>query len=110
MALLALIGKFGSVTFFVSVGAFQALFIVAVSYQMGAIAQLDIKGRYLVVMTAAQGLGAAIGPTVAATMIREGNDYSGIMLMAALFCLISTLLFLFIVFRSRNVDIKLAAS
>ena len=110
MALFALIGNFGSMTFFVSVGAFQALFIVAVSYQMGAIAQLDIKGRYLVVMTAAQGLGAAIGPTVAATMIRESNDYSGIMLMAALFCLISTLLFLFIVFRSRNVDIDVAAS
>ena len=40
---------------------FQALFIVAVSYQMGAIAVLDIKGRFLVMMTAAQGLGAAIG-------------------------------------------------
>jgi predicted MFS family arabinose efflux permease len=109
MALFALIGKFGSVTFFLSAGAFQALFVVAVSYQMGAIAKLDIKGRYLVMMTAAQGLGAAIGPAVAAAMIREGNDYSGIMLMAALLCLISTLLFLFVVYRSRNVGIKVAA-
>ena len=109
MALFALIGKFGSVTFFVSMGAFQALFVVAVSYQMGAIAKLDIKGRYLVMMTAAQGLGAAIGPAVAAAMIREGNDYSGIMLMAALLCLISTLLFLFVVYRSRNVGAKVVA-
>jgi MFS family permease len=109
MALFALIGKFGAVTFFVSMGAFQALFVVAVSYQMGAIAKLDIKGRYLVMMTAAQGLGAAIGPAVAAAMIREGNDYSGIMLMAALLCLISTLLFLFVVYRSRNVGVNVVA-
>ena len=109
MALFALIGKFGSVTFFLSTGVFQALFIVAVSYQMGAIAHLDIKGRYLVLMTAAQALGAAIGPSVAAAMIREGNDYSGIILMAALFCLIGTLLFLFIVYRSRTVEVKAVA-
>jgi len=100
IALFALIGDFGSVTFFVSTGAFQALFIVAVSYQMGAIAKLDIQGRFLVIMTGAQGFGAAIGPAVAAALIREGNDYGGIMLMAALFCFISTMLFFFIIYRS----------
>ena len=109
IALFALIGDFGSVTFFVSTGAFQALFIVAVSYQMGAIATLDANGRFLVIMTGAQGLGAAIGPSVAAALIREGNDYSGIMLMAALFCLISTLLFFFILYRSRNAGVNVVA-
>ena len=104
IALFALIGKFGSLTFFLSTGAFQALFIVAVSYQMGAIAKLDIKGRYLVVMTAAQGLGAAFGPSIAAALIREGDDYSGIMWMAVLCCFVSTIIFLFIVFRSRDVQ------
>jgi predicted MFS family arabinose efflux permease len=104
IALFALIGNFGSVVFFVSTGAFQALFIVAVSYQMGAIAKLDTEGRFLVIMTAAQGLGAAFGPAIAAALIREGDDYSGIMWMAALCCCISTLLFLFIVYRSRNVE------
>lgn len=105
LALFALIGKFGSMTFFITTGAFQALFIVAVSYQMGAIAKLDIKGRYLVMMTAAQGLGAALGPAIAAALIGEGNDYGGIMQMAALFCFTSTLIFLFIIFRSRNAGI-----
>ena len=109
MALFVLIGTFGSVTYFISLGAFQALFVVGVSYQMGAIAKIDVKGRFLVIMTGAQGLGAAIGPAVAAALIREGNDYSGIMQMAALFCFISTLLFLFIVYRSRNIDINAAA-
>ena len=101
--LFALLGQFGTVTYFVSTGMFQALFIVAVSYQMGAIAKLDVKGRYLVMMTAAQGLGAAFGPAVAAGLIGEGNDYSGIMQMAAGCCFISTLVFFFVIYRSRNI-------
>ncbi len=104
LALYALIGDFGSTAFFLSTGAFQALFIVAVSYQMGAIAKLDSQGRFLVLMTAAQGLGAAIGPAIAASLIGEGGDYSGVVQMAALLCLTGTLLFLFIIYRSRHVD------
>ncbi len=104
LALFALLGKFGAAAYFVSTGAFQALFIVAVSYQMGAIAKLDVKGRYLVMMTAAQGLGAAFGPTIAAALIGEGNDYGGILWMAALFCFTSTVLFMFIIYRSRRVS------
>ena len=77
---------------------------MGVSYQMGAIAKLDVRGRFLVMMTAAQGLGSAIGPALAASLIGEGNDYDGVMQMAALACLVSTLLFLFIVWRSRGVD------
>ncbi len=102
-ALFAVLGEFGATAFFVSAGLFQALFIVAVSYQMGAIAKLDIQGRYLVTMTAAQGLGAALGPALAATLIGEGGDYSRIMPMAALLCLFSTLMFLFIVWRSAKI-------
>ncbi len=109
IALFVLIGEFGAATFFVSTGVFQALFIVAVSYQMGAIAHLDIRGRYLVMMTAAQGLGAAFGPAIAAALIRADDDYSGIMQMAALFCVVSTLLFLFIIYRSRNAVMDEAA-
>ena len=64
------LGDFGATAFFVSTGLFQALFIVGVSYQMGAIAKLDIQGRYLVTMTAAQGLGGALGPALAALVPR----------------------------------------
>ena len=76
--------------------------MLGVSYQMGAIAKIDIKGRYLVLMTAAQGLGAAFGPSLAAALIRAGDDYTGINLMAAICCLLSTLLFFFIIQRSRQ--------
>jgi len=108
VALFWLLGRFGPVAYFVATGAYQALFIVAVSYQMGVIAKLDVRGRFLVMMTAAQGLGAAIGPAVAASLIR-GDDYDGIMVMAGLACFVSTLLFLFIIWRSRGVDAGAAA-
>jgi len=103
LVLWALAGKFGAVTFFVGAGVFQALFMVAVSYQMGAIAKIDVKGRYLVMMTAAQGLGAAVGPAIAAAVIRGGNDYRGINLMAAFFCFFSILIFFYIIRRSHQV-------
>jgi DHA1 family inner membrane transport protein len=103
-ALFVLMGKFGAAAYFASTGAFQALFIVAVSYQMGAIAKLDVKGRYLVMMTAAQGLGAAFGPAIAAALIGENNDYSGVLQLAVLCCFASTLAFMLIVFRSRNMQ------
>ncbi len=108
-SLFALLGGFGPAAYFVATGAFQALFIVGVSYQMGAIARLDVRGRFLVMMTAAQGLGSAIGPALAASLIGAGNDYDGVMQMAAAACLASTLLFLFIVWRSRGVDAGAAA-
>jgi len=101
LSLFSLMGSFGPATYFLSTGAFQALFVVAVSYQMGAIAVLDLRGRFLVMMTAAQGLGAAFGPAIAASLIRQGNDYSGILVMAAALCLVSTLLFLLIIYRAR---------
>lgn len=105
----ALLRSFGPTVYFLSAGLFQALFIVGVSYQMGAIAKLDTRGRFLVMMTGAQGLGAAIGPAVAAALIGEGNGYGGVIRMAALFCVVSSLLFLYIVHRSRDVDDPAAA-
>lgn len=97
-----LVGQFGTISFFIGASIFQALFMLGVSYQMGAIAKIDIKGRYLVLMTAAQGLGAAFGPSLAAALIRAGDDYTGINQMAATCCLLSILLFFFIIQRSRR--------
>ncbi len=99
-ALWAVTDGFGAAAFFFSTGVFQALFIVAVSYQMGAIAALDVRGRFLVMMTAAQGLGAAIGPAAAAAVIGAGEGYGGVVGMAAALCLVSTVAFLFVIRRS----------
>ena len=70
---------------------------------------IDEVVGYLVTMTAAQGLGSALGPALAATLIREGGDYSLIMPMAALLCLFGTLMFLFIVWRSARMGATKAA-
>ena len=102
LVLWLLLGQFTSTTFFIGVGVFQALFMMAVCYQMGAIAKIDLNGRYLVLMTAAQGLGAAFGPSIAAAAIGEGQDYSGIHLVSGLTLLAGILIFLVIVHYSRN--------
>jgi len=102
LALYVVAKPFGATTFFVSTSLFQALFIVGVSYQMGAIAALDTRGRFLVMMTAAQGLGAAIGPAAAAGLIGEGGGYGRVLWLAAALGLASWLVFVFILQRSRG--------
>ncbi len=81
---------------------FQALFVLANSYQLGAIAKMDVKGHYLVLVTGFQLLGAALGPAIAASLIDNG-DYSRINMVAALSCVAGILMFLFIIYRSRHI-------
>ena len=97
-----LIGRFTPLILYVGAGLYQALYIIATAYQMGAIAKLDTRGRYLVMITAFQGLGAAVGPSVAAALISNG-DYSGINIAAGLGNIVSIALFVFIIYRSRQV-------
>jgi len=103
-----LAGQFGSFTFYLGAGLFQALFVLANSYQLGVIAKIDIKGHFLVLVTGFQGLGAAIGPAVAASLIHEG-DYSQINLVAGLSGVASIIMFLFIIYRTRHMDNPLAS-
>ena len=101
LALYVVSGPFAATTFFVSTSLFQALFVAGVSYQMGAIAALDTRGRFLVMMTAAQGLGAAIGPAAAAGMIGGVGGYGRVLWLAAALGLASWLVFLFVLQRRR---------
>lgn len=102
LVLWVLVGRFSSFTFFVGAGVFQALFMIGIAYQMGAIAKIDMAGKFLVLMTAAQGLGAAFGPSIAAAVI-SNSDYSRINQMAALCCVISILMFLLVIYCSRAI-------
>lgn len=101
-ALYAVAGRFEAPAFFISTALYQALFVAGVAYQMGAVAELDIRGRFLVMMTAAQGLGAAIGPAAAAELIGADGDYGGVLWFAGALGLASLLAFLFILQRSRR--------
>ena len=61
-----LVGQFSAWAFYAGACAYQGLYVMATSYQLGVIAHLDSKGKFIVVMTALQGLGAALGPSIAA--------------------------------------------
>ena len=97
-----LVGQFTPFTYYLGAGLFQALFVLATAYQLGAIAKIDLTGRFLVVVTGFQGLGSAVGPGIAAALITEG-DYSRINLMAGAFLTISIGMFFFIIYRTRHV-------
>ena len=77
-----LIGQFSSWAFYVGACAYQGLYVMATSYQLGVIATLDNKGKFIVIMTALQGLGAALGPSLAAALVSDG-DYSALNWAAA---------------------------
>jgi hypothetical protein len=107
LVLWLLVGQFTTFTFYLGAGLFQALFVLANSYQLGVISKIDLKGNYLVLVTGFQGLGAAVGPGIAASLIDAG-DYSRINLMAALFCLVSIAMFFFIIHRTRYIGSPVA--
>lgn len=88
-----LVGQFSAWAFYAGACAYQGLYVMATSYQLGVIAHLDSKGKFIVVMTALQGLGAALGPSIAAALIDDGA-YSGINAAAALTLTASLGLFL----------------
>jgi predicted MFS family arabinose efflux permease len=70
--------------FFVSLYAFNFLWIFVDVYQMGSVANLDGDGRFASLMPAAQGLGQIVGPNLAASLLAFGAGYASIFLMCAL--------------------------
>ncbi len=101
LVLWLLVGQFTSFVYYFGACLFQTLFVLANSYQLGVMAQIDIRGSYLVLVTSFQVLGSAVGPTIAAMMINDG-DYSGINTMATAFCVSSILMFLLIIHQTRH--------
>ncbi len=100
-----LLGQFALVSYFIGACLYQGLYIIATSYMLGVIAKLDGGGKYVVIMNAMLGIGVAVGPSIAAALIRAG-DYGGINLAAALGILATLVLFLYIIRQSRNITNK----
>jgi predicted MFS family arabinose efflux permease len=69
--------------FFVSLYAFNFLWIFVDVYQMGSVANLDGNGRFASLIPAAQGLGQIVGPNIAASLLALGAGYSEVFLMCA---------------------------
>ncbi len=101
LVLWALVGQFSSLEFYASACAYQGLYVMATSYQLGVISTLDNKGKFIVIMTALQGLGAAIGPSAAAWLVQD-SGYTSLNMAAAAALTVSLGVFILITLLKRN--------
>ena len=92
--------------FFVSVYAFNFLWIFVDVYQMGSVANLDGSGRFASLMPAAQGLGQIVGPNLAASMLAYGNGYSSVFLLCACASLLAFVVYAVAYYRMRGVVVS----
>ena len=88
--------------FFVSLYAFNFLWIFVDVFQMGSVANLDGSGRFASLMPAAQGLGQILGPNLAASLLALGAGYSEIFAMCAVASLCACGVYAFAYWRLRR--------
>ena len=62
-------------------------------YQMGAVAAVDIAGRYVVLIPFAQSLGVAVGPVIAGQILVD-NNFVPLMYFSSLFLIVCLLIFM----------------
>jgi predicted MFS family arabinose efflux permease len=84
---------------FISVFAFNFLWIFIDVYQMSTIATVDHSGRFASLMPAAQGLGQIIGPNIAAGILAAGLGYDAVFIMCALASLTGMLIYFWMYIR-----------
>ena len=89
-------------TFFISVFAFNFLWIFNDVYQMSIIANVDKSGRFAALMPAAQGLGQIIGPNMAASILALNLGYSGVFVMCAAAAFTAMLMYGFMYLRLKK--------
>lgn len=61
-------------------------------YQMGAVAAVDLSGRYVVLIPFAQSLGVALGPIIAGRIL-TGDDFIPLMYSSAVFLIVCLVVF-----------------
>ncbi|NOW44930.1 putative MFS family arabinose efflux permease [Novosphingobium sp. SG751A] len=88
LAVLALLGKPSLIIFAVSTSVYLFGWCFVIPLMLGAIGDIDIRGRYVALGNAAIGIGLAVGPYVGALLTGQGygydaNLYAGCGLMLA---------------------------
>ena len=104
-----LLGGFSAATYLVGASLYQGLYIIGTSYLLGVIARLDRSGKYVVVMNGVLGIGVAVGPSIAARLIQPG-DYSSVNLAASAGIVLTLVLFLFVIYLSREITNRRSSS
>ncbi len=58
-------------------------------FQLATLAQIEPSGRAAALVPAAQGFALAVGPSIAATVLRVGLGYRGVLVLCAIFCVLA---------------------
>jgi len=95
------VGNVGGLLLAFCVISFDFMWVFANTYQAALVARLDTDGSLVVLVPAAQGIGAMAGPALAAILIR-GDDYLPVNILAGTCFLISLVLFLAALPRLKN--------
>ena len=85
-----------------SMFAFNACWIFVDIYQAAMISTVDRSGRYVALLPAAQGLGNALGPFAAATVLAMAFSYNGVFILCGIASLTAMLIYLYMYLRLRK--------
>jgi predicted MFS family arabinose efflux permease len=91
-----------NITVTASMFAFNFCWIFVDIYQSATISNIDRSGRYVSLLPAAQGLGNAIGPAMAATVLTWGLGYNGVFIMCASASIIAMIVYLYMYLKLRR--------
>jgi predicted MFS family arabinose efflux permease len=91
-----------NVTFFISVYAFNFLWIFIDVYQMATVANVDHSGRFAALLPAAQGLGQIVGPNLAASTLALGFGYDAVFIFCAVASLLALVIYAGLYLRLRQ--------
>lgn len=86
----------------ISMFAFNFCWIFVDIYQSATVSNVDRSGRYVSLLPAAQGLGNALGPAMAATVLTWGLGYNGVFMMCASASIIAMLVYLYMYIKLRR--------
>ena len=104
-----LVGRFSATLYLVAVTVYNLAWNFTHPYLLGAMASFDRRGRVVVYAVAMQMLGLAIGPSLAASVIREGIYVNVNLLGGALFLVSAALILPPVLTQSRRIRAPQAA-
>ncbi len=81
--------------------SFGFMWPFANTYQIALVARLDAGGRFVVLVPAAQGIGAMAGPALAGVLI-QGSNYMPVNILSGVCFIVSLFLFLIVLSQVRN--------
>ena len=104
-----LVGQFGAAIYLIAVSIYNLAWNFTHPYLLGAMASFDRRGRVVVYAVAMQMLGLAVGPSLAASVIREGIYVNVNLLGGALFLVSAALILPPVLTQSRRIRAPQAA-